>query len=396
MQTTPPSRVKVAYVITTLDVGGAEGQFGLLAEGLDRGRFEILVVTLGDESALTARLRRAGIQVTTLRLRTAAGWHALRAASAVSGLLSEIRRFRPQIVHGVLIHGYLLGGVAARLHGVPVFISSRRALASAKTRFRGLGLAEAWVNRFTRVVVANSEAVREDTIRTERLPRAMVCAIHNGIDGTDYPTVPNEALKTSLGLHGSEPVIGVIANFIRYKGHVPFLSAFAQLVADHPRAVALLIGEGQERARCEALAQGLQIGHAVRFLGTRSDVPQLMSLVDFVVHPSLTEGFPNSILEGMASGKPVVATNVGGSPEAVLDGVTGFVVPPGDDQALVAPMRILARDLTRRQSMGAAARQRVLSEFALDRMIRRYERLYEAVVANPQGGSAPSMEEVMS
>jgi glycosyltransferase involved in cell wall biosynthesis len=389
--TPPPTRVKVAYVITTLDVGGAEGQLALLTEGLDRTRFEILVVTLGDESVLTQRLRHAGIKVTVLRLRTAAGRHALRVPSAVWRLLREIRRFRPFIVHGVLMHGCLLGGFAARFQRVPVFIASRRGLADLKTRSRVLLAVESWVNRFTRIVVANSEAVRQDAIQSEHLPPGKVCVIHNGIDVTGYARVPDEAVRADLHLRDGDPVIGVNANFIRYKGHVPFFHAFAQLVAEHPRAVALLIGDGPERGRCEALSRELRLGHAVRFLGTRADVPRLMSVVDFVVHPSLSEGFPNAILEAMASGKPVVATDVGGSAEAVVEGVTGFVVPPGIDEALLAPMRILARDVTRRQTMGAAARQRVLSEFALDKMIRRYECLYEAVLADPSGKSVPSV-----
>lgn len=394
MHTRPlPSRVKLAYVITTLDVGGAEGQLALLVEGLDRGRFEVLVVTLGDESALTTRLRRAGIQVTALRLRTAAGRHGLRVPSAVSRLLNEIRRFRPAIVHGVLIHGCLLGGFAARVQRVPVFISSRRGLASLKTGSRVMLAMESWVNRFTRVVIANSEAVRADTIQNEQLATDKVCVIHNGIDPRGYASVPDEALRADLNLRDGDPVIGVNANFIRYKGHVPFFHAFAQLVADHPRAVVLLIGDGPERASCEALARQLRIAHAARFLGTRSDVPRLLSIVDFVVHPSLSEGFPNAVLEAMASGKPVIATNVGGSAEAVVDGVTGFVVAPGDDEALVEPMRILARDAGRRQTMGAAARQRVFTEFALDKMIRRYERLYEAVLADPSGDGVPTTAE---
>jgi glycosyltransferase involved in cell wall biosynthesis len=384
LHTTPtPTRVKVAYVITTLDVGGAEGQLALLTEGLDRARFEILVVTLGDESVLTQRLRRAGIKVTALRLRTAAGRHALRVPSAVWRLLREIRHFRPSIVHGVLMHGCLLGGFAARVQRVPVFVASRRGLADLKTRSRVLLAVESWVNRFTRVVVANSEAVRQDAIRNEHLAPGKVCVIHNGIDATGYAGMPDEAVRADLHLKDGDPVIGVIANFIRYKGHVPFFFAFAQLVADYPRAVALLIGDGPERVRCEALARELQIAHAVRFLRTRPDVPQLMSVVDFVVHPSLSEGFANSILEAMASGKPVVATNVGGSREAVLDGITGFVVEPGSDNALLQPMRILAGDVSRRQAMGTAARQRVTTEFALGKMIRAYERLYETVLAAP-------------
>ena len=381
-QTGSDHRVRLIYVISTLDIGGAEGQFGLLAERLNRSRFEVMVITLGDESALSARLRESGIPVVTLRLLTSGGWHGSKLFSAVRRLVTEVQRFRPAIVHGVLIHGYVLGGLAARLCRVPTFISSRRALASVKTRFPPLRLMEGWVNRFTRVVVANSEAVRQDTIRTEGLPASQVCVIRNGIgvDGSAEPA--NETLRTELHLQDREPIVAVVSNFIRYKGHVYFCRAFASLVADQPRAAALLIGEGPERPASEALARELGIDRAVHFLGRRSDVGRLLRLADIVVHPSLTEGFSNAILEAMAASKPVIATRVGGNAEAVIDGVTGFLVRSGDADALLTPLRVLTTDPSLRREMGAAGRQRILMEFTVEKMIREYEQLYEKVLAD--------------
>ena len=368
------------YVTTTLDVGGAEGQFALLAEHLDRRRFDVMVITLGDESALARRLRHAGIPVVALRVVTSEGWHGFRLIAAIPRLVAEVRQFGPAIVHGVLIHGYLLGGLAARLNGVPVLITSRRALSSVKTRFRPLRLMELWVNRFTRVILANSEAVRQDAIRAEHLPADKVRVIRNGIDVAFYSRPLDESLRVELQLQHCEPVIAVVANFIRYKGHAYFFRAFAALAAEYTRATALMIGDGPERLACEALVRELQIADKVRFLGQRSDVPQLLQLADMVVHPSLTEGFSNAILEAMAAAKPVIATNVGGNPEAVVDGLTGFLVAPADADALLAPMRVLSRDRLQRESMGAAGRQRVTSSFSIDEMIQRYEDCYREVI----------------
>ena len=372
--------IRVLYVMTTLDVGGAEGQFALLAERLDRRRFDVMVITLGDESALARRLRDVGIPVVALRVVTSAGWHPFRLLAAIPRVLAEVRHFRPAIVHGVLIHGYLLGGFAARFNGVPVLISSRRALSSAKTRFRPLLILEQWVNRFTRVVIANSEAVRQDAIRAEGLPAHKVRVIWNGIVATRYSQPVDESLRVGLELQYSEPVIAIVSNFIRYKGHAHFLRAFAALAAEHTRATAILIGDGPERRTCEALVSDLQIADKVRFLGQRPDVPRLLQLADIVVHPSLTEGFSNAILEAMAAGKPVIATNVGGNPEAVTHGVTGYIVTPADADALLAPMRLLSSDRTLRESMGAAGRQRIASSFSIEGMIQRYEDCYREVV----------------
>jgi glycosyltransferase involved in cell wall biosynthesis len=173
----------------------------------------------------------------------------------------------------------------------------------------------------------------------------------------------------------------VVANFIHYKGHQFFLDAWAAAVKKFPESVALLVGDGPLRQEFEARVHAMGLGPSVRFLGTHQDVPALVALMDLVVHPSLEEGFSNAILEAMAAGKPVVATAVGGNPEAVIHGKTGLLVPPGDSQALADAMLWLLAHPREAVRFGEAGRLRVAERFEISAMVRQYEAVYERLVA---------------
>jgi glycosyltransferase involved in cell wall biosynthesis len=142
-----------------------------------------------------------------------------------------------------------------------------------------------------------------------------------------------------------------------------------------------LIGDGPEAGSLAALSRQLGLQEAVRFLGTRSDIPQLLSLLDVVALPSLEEGFPNVVLEAMAAGKPVVATRVGGTPEAVIHRETGLLVPPKDPRALADAILEVLDDPQRANAMGQAGRERVRKAFDLSRMVQEIEALYEELIA---------------
>jgi glycosyltransferase involved in cell wall biosynthesis len=286
-----------------------------------------------------------------------------------------VRRFRPDIVHGVLFHSYVLGAFVGRLARVPVIVAGRRSLSHFKRERRVLLRVEQAANRLTDAIVANSEAVRRDVVEHERLSSDRVQVIHNGIDAARYAREQEPALRAQLGL-GEGPVVLVVANLIPYKGHPYFLRAWARVRQRFPNAVALLAGDGVARAALEAEARELGLGDSVRFLGTRTDVPELLALADVLVHPSLEEGFCNALIEAMAAGKPVVATDVGGNPEAVVSGETGWLVPVRDAERLAsATIEVLSRP-DRGRSLGAAGRARVRAKFDRRVMVQQYQELY--------------------
>ncbi len=377
----PDPLIRVAYVIGTLDVGGAESQLVTLARGLDPHRFVPSVYCLSDEGVLAGPLRDRGIPVHNLGMR---GLHLarspLKAAVRVGRLFSMLADARPDIVHGFLFHAYVAGALAGRWAGARAIVSSRRSLANFKKDRRLYRAVERVANRVTDLVIANSEAVRLDAIRTEGLRADKVIVIYNGLQIERCAPAASAALGRELDLEAAGPVVAVVANLIHYKAHDVLLDAWLEIRRDFPSATLLVAGDGPLRRTLEARARELAIAESVRFLGLRRDVPALLALADVVVQPSLEEGFCNAILEAMAAGKPVVATRVGGNPEAVVEGETGLLVPPGDAPALAGGLRVVLADAALRARLGDAARRRARERFDVEVMVRAYEQAYERLL----------------
>ncbi len=378
-------RTKVLYVIGTLDVGGTEGQLVQLVTHLDPLRFQPVVCSLSSGGPYLDTLTAAGVPVKVIGFRGfQRGLRRLVSLPKVALQLSRLVRFlrqeRPLIVHGFLFWAYILGTYAAKLAGVPIVLASRRGLGHFKVNRPHYLFLERMATRLTDLIVANAEAVRQDVIRQERMAPSKVKVVHNGIDAFRYALAADPALRSSLGLAEGARVVGVVANLIPYKGHRDFLRACQAIRQREAGVTFLLIGDGPCRGELEDLARELGLEKAVRFLGSRRDVPQLLALMDIVVLPSLEEGFPNAILEAMAAGKPVVATRVGGVPEAVVHDETGLLVPPHDPQALADAILLLLADPSRAEAMGRTGRDRAAKLFGLDRMIRETEALYEELL----------------
>jgi glycosyltransferase involved in cell wall biosynthesis len=186
-----------------------------------------------------------------------------------------------------------------------------------------------------------------------------------------------EALRSVPG----EVVIGTIARLVWYKGLEDLLKAAALIVRRYPSARFLVVGDGPLRQALEEKARALRLNGTVRFLGAVPNASSLLPHFDIFVLSSLWEGMSNSLLEAMAAGKPVVATDVGGSPEVVIDGKTGFLVPPKDPEALASAILHLLADRELARNLGEAGRIRVESEFTLEIMVARLEELYDSLLA---------------
>lgn len=361
-------RIRVLHVIATLDPHGAERQLAALCAGLDKRRFEVRVVCLTREGPLRAQLEAAGVPVSCLRKRGRFD------AGVFFRLAAAVRRFRPHVVHTWLFTSNLWGRLAARAAGAPCIVASERAADRWKTR------AHFWLDRrlaaLTDVVLANSEAVREFCVERAGVPARKVLVIRNGIDLARFYSAMKRGPSAPLPV-ADGPVVGVVARLEEQKGHEHLLRAFAMLLQGGRRADLWLVGDGPLRPRLEALAEGLGIASRVKFLGTRPDVPALLARMDVLALPSLWEGLPNAVVEAMAAGLPVAATDVDGTPEVAVDGRTALLVPPRAPAALGQALATLLDDPALRRSMGRAGRERAEQKFAMERMINETGRLYE-------------------
>jgi glycosyltransferase involved in cell wall biosynthesis len=214
--------------------------------------------------------------------------------------------------------------------------------------------------------------------------RGAVETIYNGIDTARLVRPEGRArLRAELGLGPHQPVVGAIGNLFPVKGHTYLVRAAARLAARFPDLTVLLSGRPLLEAELTAEARALGVERQVRFLGFRDDVPALLDAMDVFVLPSLSEGLSMSLLEAMAAGKPVVATDVGGNPELVVDGQTGLLVPARDPEALAVAIGRVLGDRALAARLGDSARRRVLGEFGVDRMVARYVGLYDTMLADP-------------
>ena len=370
---TSPLR-SVVLVIGQLQIGGTEGQVVLLAEGLRRRGIDVAVAVLFDDGPYAANLRDAGIDVYYASLpkpRRDGVVASAKLLPALARFTGWLRGRRPQVVHAFLYHAYVLTPLPARLAGAQV-VAGRRSLGDFKNGSRALLAIERAATSLTTKVVANSYAVARDTLAAEQLAPGKLTVIPNGIPPVTFEPVE----PANLGAVKS-PIVVCVANLKKYKGHRELVDAAAVLARESLRCTLVFVGDGPERASLDAHAR--ELGIDVMFLGHRRDVRPILAAADVVVLPSHGEGLSNSILEAMALGRSIVATDVGGNPEAL--GSTGLLVPPKDPTALADALKRVLHDEDLRRRLGAAARLRARTEFSADEMVERHVTLYEELLA---------------
>ncbi|HET8577307.1 MAG TPA: glycosyltransferase [Methylomirabilota bacterium] len=315
---------------------------------------------------LLERCRAAGVAAAPVAMRGA--WD----VSAVGRLASLIRRERISLVHTHSSIDAWVGGLAARLTRVPV----------VRTRHVSIGIRRGWNPVYTRLadrVITSGEAIRSMVIDAGVAPERAV-AMPAGVDLERFPFgARSSELAASLGL--GSPVVGSIAMFRGSKGHAHLIEAFGLLRAAHPKSSLLLVGDGIRRPWVESLARQAGLGEAVLFTGFRPDVPALLGCMDcFVLASTRTEGVPQSLLQAFASGVPVVASNVGGVPEVVADGVTGLLVKPESAPALAQAVENVLADPIAAARRARAARELVEARFSHAAAVARLLALYEELL----------------
>jgi len=243
-----------------------------------------------------------------------------------------------------------------------------------------LALAERLAAKVTKKIVCVSEHDKELALRFCVAPEQKLIVIHNGMEPTLYINADGSKVRFELGLKEDEILITMVARFVPQKDHDTLLRALGFLPESGFKVA--FVGGGGREIFFRKKAGELGLRDNVIFLGERRDVPQILAASDIFVLSSNWEGLPRSIIEAMMAGLPVVATKVGGVPELVEDGVTGFLVPPKDPGALTEALQKLIADPELRRRMGEAGREKALQEFTLDRMLRETEKVYREVLGS--------------
>jgi glycosyltransferase involved in cell wall biosynthesis len=376
--------IPVLYFITELNVGGAERSLARLLGGLDRGRFVPAVACLyGSKSPVADDIRALDTPIYDLGMS-----HKWR-LDAFLRLYRLLRQERPAILHTFLFHANIPGRIAGRLASVPIVISGERTM-GMENRWRYL------LNRVTQGladrVVCVSRQVADFVADEVGVPRSKIVVIPNGVDLARAGGLSGKhEARAALGLPIDGALVGTVARLDPVKRLDVLLQALA-LVATEGRpdadVSAVLVGYGPEEERLKALAHELGLDRRIRFVGPQRDVWPWLAALDVFVLSSDWEGMSNALLEAMAARLPVVATATGGTPDVVVNGKTGFLVPPRDPAALARALKRLLgdrrshdgvhpSDLGLRDEMGRAGRRRVMELFSAEQMVRRTEMLYE-------------------
>lgn len=358
-------------------MGGTELNAVRTAERLDRNRVSLQVVSLQESGPLRGRYDAAGIPVTVFPLRNMYGPAAIRQGLR---LASWFRRERPDVVHCQDIYSNIFVGFWARLAGMRNLIASRRwGSDSSKPRLDALN--RFFSRRATRLL-ANSTQVGRSLVEREGYAADKLAILPNFLEPAAFDPVSADQRarwRTSLGIPPGSWVAGIVARLTPVKNHALLLRAVRRLTDARPELGIVIVGDGPERAPLEAMAAASGLGARVTFTGTLANRPNPHALFDISVLTSWSEGFPNSVVEAMAAGRAVVATDVGGVRDAVVDGGTGLLVPAGDDTRLADAIGQLHHEPALADRLGRegqrVAREQFSEEVVLNRLIALYEEL---------------------
>lgn len=348
--------------------GGAEQTIVNLCGWLQTQGHAVTVVTCRD-GWLAQQLRDRDIETLVVPKRR------LVDLKTLSTILRIARERRADVLHAHELPMMVGLAAAARVRGLPLVatIQGRENIAARRRRRLACRFAGHWCRK----VVAVSEAMNRFLVEDLRLPKAKVQTIYNAIDVERYqPAADRSKLRQALGIPPSAHVIGTAGSLYPVKGQTHLLQALARVVRKFPDTVCLIAGRGELLSVLQHEAAALDLEHRVKFLGFRSDIPEVLSAMDIFILPSLSEGLPLALLEAQAAGKPGVATDVGGNPEVIEEGKTGYLVPPARPDLLAERIALLLHDPGRARAMGENARSRVRQVFGLETMGREYLSLY--------------------
>ena len=381
----PTRRIRVAYCLDSFAIGGTELNAVRTVEALDLDRFQLSVVHLQADGPLRARYERLGLDMVHLPIPNL---YSLQTVIQGMRLARLLRSWKVDVMHTHDLYCNIFAVPWARLFGKCAVIASRRWWYEAPRS--ELVTLNRWSYRLAHRVLANSLSVAELLAREEGVSPNKVVDIPNFLAPSAFDVMDNSrrlAQRRAWGLPDEAFAIGIVARLSPVKNHVLLFRATAQLDS---RFHLIVIGDGPSRVELARIASQLGIDSRVHFVGEMISPHNLHQFFEISVLCSSSEGFPNSLIEAMAAGRPVIATPVGGMTDVVVDNVTGILVPVDDPAPLIRALRMLAADPRVRNRLGEAGREAVLMRFHQNMVIERLSALYE-MLADRRLATAPGM-----
>ncbi|OGY50293.1 MAG: hypothetical protein A3J65_04660 [Candidatus Buchananbacteria bacterium RIFCSPHIGHO2_02_FULL_45_11b] len=373
---------KILYIITQSEWGGAQRYVFDLATNLPKNEFEVIVAAGGDQE-LFPKLASRGVKTAKIK-------HLTREISPVSDLLATIeicrliKAIRPDIVHLNSSKASIVGSLASFL--------ARHSLNSQKHRLiytvhgfvfnepmsRAKKIFYIWLEKMTAMfkdkLICVSEFDRQQGLIHKICRPNKLITINNGIPPLIF--LEPAAGKIELGLPQDKIIIGAIANFYETKGLSFLIKAAAEIISAHPEVFFVLIGEGELRPKLEKEIENLGLKNNFLLSGAKPEAYKYLSAFDLFVLPSIKEGFSYTILEAMQAAKPIIATEVGGNPEMIIDGENGLLVKPAGPEELAGAINKILSDKNLAPRLGRQAKIDVSQKFRLEKMLGETEKIY--------------------
>ncbi|MBF0217288.1 MAG: glycosyltransferase [Candidatus Omnitrophica bacterium] len=360
-------QIKVAHVINSLSVGGMEKVVSDIIKRYDKRRIFSTVYCAESEGEYAEGLKEQGIEVRLVNNNR----YPLEFAFRLVGIF---QREKIDVVHSYsgIYRDATLAGVLA---GVKVLMHTDQGKFYPDTRWTRLN--HRFFSLFRDKIIAVSDELKEFLSKEVGIDPEKITRIYNAVDVGDYPVgIDAVKKKNEIGIKPEIMVIGMIARLVPVKDHLTLFKAFKEVKKTFHNVKLLVAGDGPLRGALEKAAIQMCGAGEIIFLGNRSDVSELLRIMDIVCLSSLSEGLSLVLAEAMASGVPIVATNVGGNAELVVDGSTGFLVPPGEVESMAEAILELLNGEAKRKEMGERGRERVVNDFNILNTVDSIERIY--------------------
>jgi glycosyltransferase involved in cell wall biosynthesis len=365
----------ILHILPGLWVGGVQSQLLTVLGNYDRSRFCPIVCSLSGSGAIGRKMEDIGVEVVCLNKFG----HGLDLTIIVD-LYRLMKKREIMIVRTHQYHANLYGRIAANLAGVPCIIASIHNIYNRDRKIH-----RRMINRFlaglTDKIIAVSETVGRDIMKYDSIPKDKIMVIYNGIEINRFLQMSNgSSVRMEFNIPSSVPVIGIVGRLVHQKGHKYLLEAMVRIKARFPGSLLLIVGDGPLKGELTAYATAQGLGEDVIFAGSRMDIPDLLAAIDIFVFPSFREGLGNALLEAMAAGKPIIATDIAPMREIINSAEVGILVPPKDSGALASAIEVLMSDSVRAEALGSAARSRALSFFDIKNTVNNYTGLFEDIM----------------
>ena len=382
----PGRRPRVLHLVTKGVMAGAERSLIEISDAHDDRTWDVRYATLFPAGEMNRQIDERGHCCYALNFHRNSDM--IRTAMQLARL---VREQEIDILHTHLVHAGLAGVLARKIVGRRLRLVHTRHHSDALYQFGArFGLfykakVDGFIARNQDGVCPVSQTAKEILLLREGVKSDRVTVVHPGLDVDRFRArVTDQSgarIRAELCMKPSDPLLGVVAHLVPKKGHHYLLEAMPSVLARFPKTRLLLVGRGEELVRLEAHTQRLGLSQSVVFAGYRADIPDILAALDLLVQPSLEEGLPLSLIEGMALAKPIVATAVSGIPEVVENGVTGLLAPPADPAALAQAILELLSNFERSAQMGHQGGARARECFSISRVARQYEAVWAKVLS---------------